>query len=55
MSMQSLDEKCVCLKCPFRLRKDCIHYRTVCLAFRSCSACQDNNEVMVSCEKLEVA
>lgn len=52
MSMQSLDENCLCLKCPFRLRKDCSHYGRVCLKFRSCSACLNNNGVVTSCEVL---
>jgi hypothetical protein len=52
MSMQSLDEKCLCLKCPFRLRKDCSHYREVCLKFRSCSACLNNNGVVASFDVL---
>jgi hypothetical protein len=54
MTLQIQEEKCLCLKCPFRLRVKCSHYRTVCLEFRSCSACQDNNEVVVSCDKLEI-
>src|SRR5665648_1101997 len=48
LRLQVLEDKCLCLKCPFRLRINCSHYRDVCLAFRSCSACQDNNEVMIS-------
>lgn len=52
MSMQSLDEKCLCLKCPFRLRKDCSHYCEVCLKFHSCSACQSNDGVVTSCDVL---
>jgi hypothetical protein len=49
--MQVLEEKCLCLRCPFRLRKECSHYRDVCLKFRSCSACQDNHEVVSVCEE----
>ena len=50
--MQVLEEKCLCLKCPFRLRKNCEHYRTVCLNFHNCSACLDSNEVVSNCDVL---
>lgn len=54
MTLQIQEERCLCLKCPWKLRIKCRHYRMICLQNRSCSACQINNAVMVSCENLEV-
>ena len=51
MSLQ-VEAECLCRKCPWMLRKDCEHYRIVCLEVRSCSACVLSGRNIESCLKV---
>ena len=41
MSLQSEEQKvCPCRLCPWKIRKDCVHYGAVCLELRNCAVCE---------------